>query len=77
MAQVSLDSIGRIYKIRLSHNNQGKNTSWHVDRLKMKNMATRETLIFKFNRWLSRDKDDGDIMRELPALRPNETPLSG
>ncbi|RDD41325.1 Lipoxygenase homology domain-containing protein 1 [Trichoplax sp. H2] len=73
--QVSLGPIGRIYKVRLSHNNQGKHTSWHVDRLKMRHIATHETLMFKFNRWLSRDKDDGDITRELPALRPNEIPL--
>ena len=29
-------------------------------------------LVFAFNRWLARDMDDGDMCRELPAIRPGK-----
>ena len=30
---------------------------------------TKEKMVFSFNRWLSRDMDDGDMVRELPVVR--------
>ena len=38
----------------------------------MKDMTTNETLKFKFNRWLSKNHDDGATMRELGAVRPKQ-----
>ena len=35
----------------------------------MRDMDTAEELLFRCQRWLSRDEDDGEICRELPALR--------
>lgn len=35
--------------------------------VKIKDMCSSEILRFKFNRWLSRTKDDGATLRELPA----------
>ena len=43
----------------------------------MQDMNTKETLKFKMNRWLSRHHDDGDIMREMPAVRPGQPVLQG
>jgi len=45
----------------------------------MKDIYTGDELLFYCQRWLSRDEDDGEICRELPALRndvaalPSET----
>lgn len=41
----------------------------------MQDMNSKETLKFKFNRWLSRRHDDQDIFREQPAVRPGKTVL--
>jgi len=38
----------------------------------MQDVHTREELIFKCQRWLSRDEEDGEICRELPAVRGQE-----
>ena len=43
----------------------------------MQDMNSKETLKFKYNRWLSRKQDDGEIMRELPAIRPSQQVLPG
>ena len=45
--------------------------------VKMQDMNTKETLKFKYNRWLSRKHDDGEVMRELPAIRPSQQVLPG
>lgn len=38
-------------------------------------MSTRETLKFHFDAWLSRKGKDGQLMRELPATRPQRDSL--
>ena len=43
----------------------------------MKDLDTTEELVFPFRRWLSRDEDDGEICRELPAIRPQQAILPG
>ena len=35
----------------------------------MTDTGTKEKMVFSFNRWLSRDMDDGDMVRELPVVR--------
>jgi len=42
----------------------------------MKDVQTGEDLLFRCQRWLSLDEDDGEICRELPALRGDAAPLS-
>ena len=41
----------------------------------MKDIHTDEQLTFKCRRWLSRDEDDHEICRELPAVRDGEPSL--
>ena len=41
----------------------------------MKDVHTEEQLVFKCKRWLSRDEDDLEVCRELPAVREKENPL--
>ena len=43
----------------------------------MHNAEKQEFLKFKFDRYLSRDLDDGATARELPAIRPGEYCLPG
>ena len=38
----------------------------------MQNAETQEFLKFKFDRYLSKNFDDGDVAREMPAIRPGE-----
>ena len=43
----------------------------------MLDVHTQEQLVFPCHKWLSRDEDDGEICRELPATRQREPVLPG
>lgn len=43
----------------------------------MQDVDTNEVLTFTCHRWLARDEDDGEISRELPAVRQGEPILPG
>ena len=40
----------------------------------MKDMNSNEVFRFKFNRWLSRSKEDGATLRELPVIAADGRP---
>ncbi|CAH1776005.1 unnamed protein product [Owenia fusiformis] len=73
--KVSIGNIGEIYKIRVAHDNKGEFPGWFLDEVKLRDMHTEEELIFTCRRWLSRDEDDSEICRELPAVREGEPVL--
>lgn len=39
--------------------------NWFLDKIEIKNLATNETTVFPCNRWLSKEKEDGEIGRDL------------
>lgn len=71
--------MGKFYKIRLEliPKLAEKKPSWKVNVVKLTNVETEETLVFRFDRWLSREHEDMEIMRELPAIWPGEETPSG
>ncbi|KAL3869892.1 hypothetical protein ACJMK2_042519 [Sinanodonta woodiana] len=69
--EIFVGDIGDIYKIRVMKEDSDKWEGWHLIEVKLKDKDTDEEIIFPFNRWLARDKDDGDIARELPVLLPS------
>ena len=71
--------MGKIYKIRLEliPKSVTVDPSWKVREVKMLDLNSKEQLRFQFNRWLSRQQEDGEIMRELPAIRPGQEVLPG
>ncbi|XP_069127319.1 uncharacterized protein [Argopecten irradians] len=72
---VSVGSIGEIYKIRIGHDNSGDNPGWLCDEVKMMDSHTGEELRFECHRWMARDEDDMEICREMPAVRKREPVL--
>ncbi|CAF3778507.1 unnamed protein product [Rotaria sp. Silwood1] len=66
---IELDDIGdNIEKIRIGHDNQGFDPSWHLDRVEIRRLIKGEkskTYLFKCNRWFSKSEDDQSIVREL------------
>ena len=39
--------------------------NWFLDKIEIKNLSTNETTVFPCNRWLSKEKEDGEIGRDL------------
>lgn len=65
--KIETNDIGIPFKLRISHDNSGKNPGWHLDRVELENFKTKEKYYFNCNRWLDKNEDDESIIRELPA----------
>lgn len=70
--QINVGNIGEIYKIRVGHDNSGDFPAWYCNDVRMKDVHTNEELTFTCRKWMSRDEDDGEICREMPAQRESE-----
>ncbi|KAL3831269.1 hypothetical protein ACJMK2_023042, partial [Sinanodonta woodiana] len=65
------ESIGRIYKVQLWHNNFGPNPGWYVSRVTVRDLNTGHMYFFVCERWLAVNEDDGKVEREFTALEPD------
>uniref|UniRef100_A0A3P8UHJ0 Lipoxygenase homology PLAT domains 1 n=1 Tax=Cynoglossus semilaevis TaxID=244447 RepID=A0A3P8UHJ0_CYNSE len=58
-------SLGELSKIRVWHDNTGLAPGWHLDYIDVKDELLDKTFRFPCDRWLAKNDDDGQIMREL------------
>ncbi|CAE1278375.1 unnamed protein product [Acanthosepion pharaonis] len=65
--KINMIDIGIPYKIRIWHNNSGSFSGWFLEKVELRNIATKKEYVFYCNRWLATDEDDNQILRELPA----------
>ncbi|XP_072046121.1 lipoxygenase homology domain-containing protein 1-like [Amphiura filiformis] len=70
-----LDDLGKLYKIRLSHDNTGDDPSWYPDKVELEEIERGQKVSFPCDKWLSRDEGDGEIIREFAAVHEGEEPL--
>lgn len=76
-------SLGELSKLRIRHDNTGSlvgNTHWHLDSVEVQDLRSQKTYTFLCNKWLSKSKDDGQLVRELtPQMDGNgsQTPRRG
>ncbi|XP_059213530.1 lipoxygenase homology domain-containing protein 1 [Centropristis striata] len=58
-------SMGELSKVRVWHDNSGPSPGWHLDYIDVKDEIMDKTFRFPCDRWLAKNDDDGQIMREL------------
>uniref|UniRef100_A0A8C9YR90 Lipoxygenase homology PLAT domains 1 n=1 Tax=Sander lucioperca TaxID=283035 RepID=A0A8C9YR90_SANLU len=58
-------SMGELSKVRVWHDNSGPAPGWHLDYIDVKDEIMDKTFRFPCDRWLAKNDDDGQIMREL------------
>uniref|UniRef100_A0A3B4AYF1 PLAT domain-containing protein n=1 Tax=Periophthalmus magnuspinnatus TaxID=409849 RepID=A0A3B4AYF1_9GOBI len=60
-------SVGRVRRIRIGHNGKGGGCGWFLDKVIVREEGEAEAHAVEFpcNRWLDRNEDDGQIVREL------------
>ncbi|XP_062409544.1 lipoxygenase homology domain-containing protein 1-like [Sardina pilchardus] len=58
-------SLGDLSKVRLWHDNAGPAAGWYVDYVDVRDDVLDKTFRFPCNRWLAKNEDDGQLMREL------------
>lgn len=61
----SAEDVGWIEKIRVNHDNSGRNAGWYLDYVRVTDMAVGLSWLAPCNRWLAKDEDDHQIDRIL------------
>ncbi|KAF3695639.1 Lipoxygenase -like proteiny domain-containing protein 1 [Channa argus] len=69
-------SLGQLSKVRVWHDNKGPAPGWHLENIDVKDEAMDETFRFPCDRWLAKNEDDGQIMRELACANNDSIDLS-
>lgn len=64
--------LGDIHSIRVWHNNEGRDPSWYLSRIKVENLLSRQIWLFVCREWLSVDTS---VDRTFHVTHPDE-PLS-
>ncbi|XP_048754124.2 polycystic kidney disease protein 1-like 1 isoform X3 [Ostrea edulis] len=65
------DSIGKIWKVQIWHNNTGASPSWYLSRVIVKDLNTERMFYFISEKWLAVEEEDGKVEREFLALEGN------
>ncbi|XP_061658036.1 lipoxygenase homology domain-containing protein 1-like [Syngnathoides biaculeatus] len=60
-------SLGRVHRVRVGHDGRGGGCGWFLDKVMVREDGQPESLAVEFPcyRWLDRNEDDGQIVREL------------
>uniref|UniRef100_A0A8C5H2G2 Lipoxygenase homology domain-containing protein 1-like n=1 Tax=Gouania willdenowi TaxID=441366 RepID=A0A8C5H2G2_GOUWI len=58
-------SLGELSKVRVWHDNTGVAPGWHLEYIEVKDEYMDQTFRFPCDRWLAKNEDDGQLMREL------------
>lgn len=58
---VTTGSLGSLKEITITHDNSGRNPSWFLENVTIKDKQTDKQWIFPVNRWLAVEKGDGQI----------------
>ncbi|CAL8345253.1 unnamed protein product [Lota lota] len=69
-------SLGELSKIRIWHDNKGPAPGWHLEYIDVKDETMGETFRFPCDRWLAKNMDDGQIMRDLACANNNTVDLN-
>ncbi|XP_071795423.1 lipoxygenase homology domain-containing protein 1-like [Asterias amurensis] len=65
--KIEMVPVGKPYKMRVWHDNKGMAAGWHLEKIEIQRISTKKAYTFPCNRWLAKDEDDGEIVREMPA----------
>ncbi|XP_071394579.1 lipoxygenase homology domain-containing protein 1 [Centroberyx affinis] len=69
-------SVGELSKIRVWHDNKGPAPGWHLEYIDLKDETMDEVFRFPCDRWLAKNEDDGQIMRELACANNDSVDLN-
>ena len=53
--------LGSLIHTRIWHDNKGKDPSWFLSRLMVKDLTKDRVYYFMLDRWLAVEKDDGQV----------------
>uniref|UniRef100_A0A3Q2ZDP0 Lipoxygenase homology PLAT domains 1b n=1 Tax=Kryptolebias marmoratus TaxID=37003 RepID=A0A3Q2ZDP0_KRYMA len=68
-------SLGELSKVRVWHDNKGPAPGWHLEYIDVKDEAMDQTFRFPCDRWLAKNEDDRQIIRELACANNDSIDL--
>ncbi|XP_074841891.1 oxygen-regulated protein 1 [Carettochelys insculpta] len=72
---VETGDVGDVYKIRVSCDDLLGFEGWHLKSFHMQELRTKQEVNFDCNCWLSVKREDGELVKEFPAVNENQKPL--
>ncbi len=72
-----MNDVGDISKIRIGYDHGASWEGWHLKEVKMQEKTSEKEYLFPFDRWMARDQDDFDIVRELAATKDDGEAVNG
>ncbi|XP_029447144.1 lipoxygenase homology domain-containing protein 1 [Rhinatrema bivittatum] len=74
--KVNLKNLGKLYKIRIGHDNSGKDPGWYLEEIRLRDLTSESNeMCLPVNKWLSEEQDDGDTWWEIAINGSNKEPL--
>ncbi|XP_032172199.1 oxygen-regulated protein 1 isoform X4 [Mustela erminea] len=73
--KINLKDIGEIYKLRIGHDNGGKDPAWYLEEIRLENIDTCEVYRLAVDSWIAENENGGDLWKEVPMARTNKAPL--
>ena len=63
--KIKCEDVGELRKLRIGHDNKGISAAWHLKEVLVESQLDGMRWLFKCNRWLDKNQEDGKIEREL------------
>ena len=63
------ESLGRLIKLQVWHNNAGSSPAWFLSRVVVHDATARRTYHFPAQHWLAVERGDGRVERELTPIQ--------
>ncbi|XP_007487288.3 oxygen-regulated protein 1 [Monodelphis domestica] len=73
--KINLKDIGELYKIRIEHDNSGKDPSWYLEEIKLEEIDTGKVFSLTVDCWIPENENDGDTCKEIAINQPYKKPL--
>ncbi|XP_072177058.1 polycystin-1-like protein 2 [Diadema setosum] len=65
-------SLGDLTALRVWHNNSGKSPEWHINRILVHDLQTRQLWYFLCHTWLAVDLGEGVLDKTFPVAKPED-----
>lgn len=77
LLQVETGDLGHVYKIRVSCDDVPGFEGWHLKSFHLEELHTKQELNFDCKCWLSRNREDKELVKEFPAVNEDQKTLPG
>lgn len=72
--KIKCEDLGALRKLRIGHDSKGFGSGWHLKEVLVESQVDAQTWLFKCNRWLDKNEEDGKIERELFPVDASSSP---